>query len=81
MQAECTEANSSREQTKAKTSEKGFSDLEAKLADKRLTRCEASRCSRPSTDKTKGACIITITTTMYKYKMYTAAEVHDKLTI
>ena len=54
MLAERTEANSSRKRTKAKTSEKGFSRLEARQADRRLTKCEASCCSKPSTDKTKG---------------------------
>ena len=39
MLAERTEANNSRERTKVKTSEKG---LEAKLANKCLTKCEAS---------------------------------------
>ena len=52
--AERTEANCNREWIKAKTSEKDFSHLEAKLADRCLTKCEASRCSKPSTDKTKG---------------------------
>ena len=42
MLAERTEANNSYERTKVKTSEKGFSHLEAKLADKCLTKCEAS---------------------------------------
>ena len=39
MLAEHTEANCSQEWTKAKTSDKGFSHLEAKLVDRRLTKC------------------------------------------
>ena len=41
MLAEPTEANSSREQKKTKTSEKGFSHLEAKLADKTLDQVQS----------------------------------------
>ena len=54
MLIEFTDQNCGQEWRKAKTSEKDFSHLEAKLADRRLTKCEAACCSKPSTDKTKG---------------------------